>query len=146
MDLIRTNTSRAANCSCALLTACHANAASVAQTANLKIAFESNRVNPPQSAGSPAYYGNSAQQPPEKIRPGDDASLYPPHQDQVVIDDIILGMFRLYLHPADHFAKGRAHIGHNDRAVPMDLRIDGRLIKQRITQKMMGIQYKSGVP
>ena len=48
---------------------------------------------------------DTAQEPPQEIGSSDYALLCSPYQDQVVVNDIVLGMFRLNLHAPDHFAQ-----------------------------------------
>ena len=47
---------------------------------------------------------DSTQQSAQKIGAGNDAFLFAPDQDQIVVDDVIFRMFRLHLHAIDHAA------------------------------------------
>jgi hypothetical protein len=85
---------------------------------------------------------------PRKSRPKRSAPvimrlLCSPYQDQIVVDDIVFGMFRLNLHAPDHFAQRRAHIRYNDRAMPVGLQIYKYFIEERVAQKVMRIQHQT---
>jgi hypothetical protein len=74
--------------------------------------------------------GDSTQEPPQEIGAGDDALLLSPHQDQVVVDDIIFSMLWLQLHEPDNVAQSRAHVGDDDRAMPIGLRTDRHFVEE----------------
>ena len=65
---------------------------------------------------------------------------FPQHQNQVVVDHIISGMFRLYLHEPDHVTQSRAHVGDDDWAMPIGLGANRHFIEEDIAQKMVGVQ------
>ena len=66
-----------------------------AQTAGRRAANASTRG---ISTLSDFPHGDSTQEPPQEIGTSDDALLLSPHQDQVLVDDIIFSMLRLHLH------------------------------------------------
>src|SRR5271157_5304860 len=84
--------------------------------------------------------GDSTQEPPQEIGAGDDALLLSPDQDQVVVDDIIFSMLRLQLHEPDNVAQSRAHVGDDDRAMPIRLRTDRHFVEEDIAPKMVSVQ------
>ena len=86
---------------------------------------------------------DTAQEPPQEIGSSDYAFLRSPYQDQVVVDDIVFGMFGLNLHTPDHFAQRRAHVRYNDRAMPVGLQIYKYFIEERVAQKVMRIQHQT---
>jgi hypothetical protein len=61
---------------------------------------------------------DSTQKSSQKIGTGYDALLLPPDQDQIVVDDIIFGMFRLHLHATDHAAQRKAPLSLPPLASP----------------------------
>ena len=83
--------------------------------------------------------GDSAQEPSQEIGAGDDAPLLSPHEDQIVVDDIIFGMPRFHFHEPDNVAQSRAHVRDDDRAMPIRLRTDRHFIEEDIAQKMVSI-------
>ena len=84
--------------------------------------------------------GDSTQEPSQKIGAGDDALLRSPHQDQIVVDDIIFRMFWLHLHESNNVTQSRAHAGDDDRAMPIGLRTDRDFVEEDIAQKMVSVQ------
>ena len=63
---------------------------------------------------------DTAQQSSQKIGPSYYAFLLAPDQDEIIVDDIVLGVFRLHPHATDHATQRGAHIGYDDWAVPVD--------------------------
>src|ERR1700730_7268232 len=85
---------------------------------------------------------NASQQATQQVGSGDDAPLRAPHQDQIVVDDIVLGPLLHDLQAPDDLAEPRLHIPHDDRPVPARALILIGLIEQRVAQKMMGVQHE----
>ena len=64
-----------------------------------------------------------------------------------MVDYIIFGMFRLYLHEPDHVTQSRAHVGDNDWAMPIGLGANRHFVKEDVAQKMVSVQnhtWRSG--
>src|SRR6266446_166770 len=93
-------------------------------------------------AGSCFLRSDAAQQPSQKVGSRDDALLLPPYKNHVVVDDIVLGMFRLHLHESDHVTEPGAHVAHDDRAMPIGFRPDRHLLEQHIAQKVVRVQHQ----
>jgi hypothetical protein len=65
-----------------------------------------------------------------------------PYQDQIVVNDIVLGMLWFHLHERDQLAKARARIAHRDRPMPVGLGHCAVGVEQRIAQEVMRIKHK----
>jgi len=83
-----------------------------------------------------------AQQPAEQIGSGDDPLLCAPDQNQIVVDNVVVGTLRHDFHVPDDVAKFCLHVAHNDWPMPIVVGIDVELIEQRVTEELMGIQHK----
>ena len=66
----------------------------------------------------------------------------PQYQNQIVVDDIVFGAFRLHLHAADHFTQWGVHIRHDNWAVPIEFRAGRHCIEEEIAQEMVCVQYE----
>jgi hypothetical protein len=73
---------------------------------------------------------DSTQESSQKIGSSYYAFFFSPDQDQIVVDDIIFRMFRLHFHATDHAAQWRAHIGYDDRTMPVYFRVIRHCIEQ----------------
>ena len=87
--------------------------------------------------------GDAFEEPAQQVRSANDALLFSPEQDQVLVNDIIRGGLRMNFQPAKNFAQLDVGIGHNQRPMPECLRTERRRVEQRGPQKAVGIERKS---
>ena len=80
---------------------------------------------------------------PQEIRPGDDPTLLTPHEDHVVVNNIIARPLRCDGHATDYLAKPGLHIPYNNWPVPIRVRAALQLVEQRIAQKIMRIENEN---
>ena len=70
------------------------------------------------------FHGSdTAQQAAKKIRAGDDPFSRTPKQDEIILDQIIIGMFLHDFHASDYVAEPGVHVPDDDRPVPVGRRI-----------------------
>src|SRR5262245_47723668 len=95
--------------------------------------------------GCRLYVRNASQQATQEVGSSDDALLRAPDQDQIVIDNIVVGPLRHNLQASNDVAQPRLHIPYDDRPVPAPAPILVELLEQRVTQEMMGVQHERGL-
>src|ERR1700681_4319919 len=79
---------------------------------------------------------DASQQATQQVGPGDDAPLRTPHQDQIVVDNVVLRPLLRNLQVSDDLAESRPHVPNHDRPVPPRALILAGVIEQRVAQKM----------
>src|SRR5262249_46370265 len=85
--------------------------------------------------GCRLYVRNASQQATQGVESSDDPLLRPPDQNQIVIDNVVVGPPRHNLQPSNDAAQPRLHVPYDARPVPAPAPILVELLEQRVTQE-----------
>ena len=89
---------------------------------------------------------NATQQASKQVRTRDDAFFFIPTEDEVVVNHVVLGMFRMHMQALENRAERGFWVSDDNGAVAVGIGAERLHAEERIAQEGIGVEDELGSP